>query len=60
MSPLPWRVRFAPHRGTEHPTNIRITIGATHRDFPPADARAVADRLHDLADRIENDERNDA
>ena len=49
-----WRVRFAPNRGTAHPTRIRITIGGTHRDFPPADARAVADRLHDLADTIES------
>lgn len=53
MTPLPWRVRFAPHKGTEHPTRLRITIGGTHRDFPAADARAVADRLHDLADQIE-------
>lgn len=55
----PWRVRFAPNKGTAHPGRIRIVIGAAHRDFSPADARAVADRIHDLCDRIEtNQERN--
>ncbi|MCT1601884.1 hypothetical protein M3E18_03270 [Kocuria sp. p3-SID1433] len=60
MSTPAWRVRFAPARGTENPTQIRVKLGNRFRDFSPADARAIADRLHDLADRIENDARTDA
>ena len=32
---------------------IRITIGTTYRVLPISDARHIADRIHDLCDRIE-------
>lgn len=48
-----WRIRLAqqPHKAL--PTQIRVQIGSSFREFGPVDARQIADRLHDLADRIE-------
>lgn len=56
-----WRACFAPQdKGSAEPkpTRIRIRIGNVHRDIPATDARAVADRLHDLCDRIEEWQRD--
>lgn len=53
-SPLPWKVCLAPPvKGRAAPTRVRIRIGQVSRDLPVADARAICDRIHDLCDRIE-------
>ncbi|MBZ6376589.1 MAG: hypothetical protein LBE67_16840 [Kocuria palustris] len=53
-SPLPWKVCLAPPtKGRPAPTQVRIRIGHVSRDLPVADARAISDRIHDLCDRIE-------
>ena len=53
----PWRVRYAPNKGSARPTRVRVTIGSEHRDLFPTEARQIADRLHDMCDRIEQDQR---
>lgn len=53
-SALPWKVCIAPPtKGRAAPTRVRIRIGHVSRDLPVADARAISDRIHDLCDRIE-------
>lgn len=52
-----WRVRLAQQPHEALPTRIRVQIGSSFREFGPVDARQIADRLHDLADRIDELER---
>ena len=53
-SRLRWKVCMAPPvKGRAAPTRVRIRIGHVSRDLPVADARAISDRIHDLCDRIE-------
>lgn len=52
-----WRVRLAQQPKEALPTRVRVYIGSSYREFTPEDARQIADRLHDLADRIDELER---
>lgn len=55
--PRRWKVCMAPPvKGRAAPTQVRIRIGHVSRDLPVTDARAICDRIHDLCDRIEQQE----
>lgn len=58
MIPPRWRVCLAPVSRACRVRRVRVSIGGRFRDFPAADARAVADRIHDVCDRIETQERD--
>lgn len=47
------RIRQAPLTADDKTPRVRISISAVRRDLPTADARAVADKIHDLCDRLE-------
>lgn len=52
-----WKARLAQQPQEALPSRIRVHIGSSFREFGPDEARQIADRLHDLADRIEELER---
>lgn len=53
MSIPQWKIRLAQQPQEALPSRIRVSIGGLFREFNPGEARQIADRLHDLADRIE-------
>lgn len=56
----PWRIRLTQRTRSEKSLRICISIGSSYREFTPDDARQIADRLHDLADRIDSEQSADA
>lgn len=47
------RLRVTTHQATPTRQEVQIAIGEKYRRLPVVDARAHADRVHDLCDRIE-------
>lgn len=56
----PWRIRLTQRTRDEKALRICISIGSSYREFGADDARQIADRLHDLADRVDSEQSADA